>query len=103
METFTKWLGDQFTSNGFSVFVGAFLGAFAGYLFQRFQDWQERSARRADLFDLLHREYELLADELPPFDASLVRYLDPVDLHAGTLLLESDAVSYSKDQFLVRG
>jgi hypothetical protein len=79
---------------GLNVFVGAFLGAFLGFAFDRHQSTQEQKNKQAALLAHLHRELSLLGEEALPGDRHALSLRVPIRVNVIPRLLDGDLLGY---------
>lgn len=86
----------------FSLFLGAFLGAFLSYQFTVYLKAQETKVKREVLFDMLREELIFIGERVQPYEASKVIYRDPIRLSASSQLLDGEMLEYKKHGELFR-
>lgn len=84
----------------FSLFLGAFLGAFFSYQFIVYQKVQETKAKREILFDMLRDELSFIGERVQPYDVNKVIYRDPIRLSAPSQLLDGETLEYRRHKYL---
>src|SRR5215212_1292193 len=94
----TNTMGDLWQSGwateGLNVFVVAFLGAFLGYAFSRYQSTQEHKSKQAVLLTHLHRELSLLGEEDSLGDRHALSLRVPIRVNVIPRLLDGDLLGY---------